>query len=77
MTNIKFKIKEANVRDLNSGDFFVFGDAVYLLLDSQFEHCRVYSFDTGEESIFAPEKIVNPLNTTILLSYQEDTGNDK
>ena len=77
MTNIKFKIKEAKVRDLNSGDFFVFGDAVYLLLDSQFENCRVYSFDTSAESIFAPEKIVNPLNATILLNYQEDTGNDK
>ena len=77
MTDIKFKIKETKVKDLKSGDFFVFGDAVYLLLDSQFENCRVYSFDTSAESIFVPDKVVNPLNATISLNYQEDTSNDK
>lgn len=77
MTNIKFKIKETKVKDLKSGDFFVYGESVYLLLDSQFDNCRAYSFDTGGQVVFIPDKVINPLDATILINYQEDTGNDK
>ena len=74
MTDIKFKIKETKVKDLKSGDFFVFGDSVYLVLDSQFDNCRVFNFDSGNQAVFVPDKVVNPLNATILLNYQEDMG---